>query len=90
MTPMINLTIQMEHDPERAIRQVENLARQKSAGSRSGKHPWFSRIITVLTMRVSRMFSSGYGRIKRKAESKKFSHQAQPVAATKGNTYDTV
>jgi hypothetical protein len=63
---MINFTIQMEHDPERAIRQAENLARRKSTNRRSGKRTWFSRITKTLAMHLSQMVGSGYGRIERK------------------------
>ena len=66
MVPIINLMIQLERDPERAIRQAEILARHKSADRRSGKHTWFSQITTALTTHLIRIFGSGHGRIERK------------------------
>lgn len=66
MIPIINFMIQMERDPERAIRQVEIVARHKNTRRQIDKHAWFSTIATTLTMYVSRIFSSGHGRIEQK------------------------
>ena len=66
MVPLINFVMQLEHDPERATRQAEILARHKSAYRQIDKHAWFSTIATTLTTHVSRMFGSERGRIERK------------------------
>lgn len=62
----INFILQMERDPERAVRQPETLARHKSTCKRSGTHTWFTIITTVLAGYVSRMFGIRHGRIEQK------------------------
>ena len=62
MIPIINLMIQIEHDPERAIRQAEIFAQSKGLQERTGKMPWFSKIATSLTTHVARILTSGHSR----------------------------
>jgi hypothetical protein len=62
MVPLINFMMQLERDPEHAIRQAETSAQNKALQRETGKALWFSTIMAALSTYATQILGSGHGR----------------------------
>jgi hypothetical protein len=62
MVPLINFMMQVERDPEQAIRRARISVQSKVLQREAGKTLWFSTIMAALTTYAAQTLDSGCGR----------------------------